>query len=153
MTCFFWLKDVFKLKTFVLRADNVMPRDALDMLAAAATRELQTDREQRKLDACLRRFKDMETKTPKKPKLAKSDEAMQLLGTIVWKKFLVEQKRGKPTTRWYQGEVVSVSFVNKRKSVYKILPGVTSSVKYLVEYTDGDTEDMTPQQVLAHKMG
>jgi hypothetical protein len=130
-----------------------MPRDALDMLAAAATRELQTDREQRKLDACLRRFKDMETKTPKKAKPAKSDEAMQLLGTIVWKKFLVKQKRGKPTPKWYQGEVVSVSFVNKRKSMYEILPGVTSSVKYLVEYTDGDTEDMTPQQVLAHKVG
>lgn len=130
-----------------------MPRDALDMLAAAATSELQTVREQRKLDACLRRFKDMESKTPKKPKLVKSDEAMQLLGTIVWKKFLVKQKRGKATTKWYQGEVVSVSFVNKHKSVYEILPGVTSSVKYLVEYTDGDTEDMTAQQVLAHKVG
>jgi hypothetical protein len=123
------------------------------MLAAAATSELQTVREQRKLDACLRRFKDMESKTPKKPKLVKSDEAMQLLGTIVWKKFLVKQKRGKATTKWYQGEVVSVSFVNKHKSVYEILPGVTSSVKYLVEYTDGDTEDMTAQQVLAHKVG
>ena len=125
----------------------------MDMLAAAATSELQTVREQRKLDACLRRFKDMESKTPKKPKLVKSDEAMQLLGTIVWKKFLVKQKRGKATTKWYQGEVVSVSFVNKHKSVYEILPGVTSSVKYLVEYTDGDTEDMTAQQVLAHKVG
>lgn len=132
------------------------------MLAVAATSDLQTVREQRKLDACLLRFKDIETQKQQsgKPKLTKNDEAMKLLGTIVWKKFLVEKKggkkkdgknkRGKVTTEWYQGEVVSVSFVNKRKAVYNILPGVNSFVKFLVEYTDGETEDMTLRQVQQH---
>lgn len=127
-----------------------MPRDTLNILATVATRELQTGREQRKLDACLLRFNAMQT--AKKTKLTKREEATQLLGTIVWKKFLVKQTRGKPTPKWFQGEVVSVSFVNKQKSVYEIVPGVTSTVKYLVEYTDGDTEDMTRQQVLSHSV-
>ena len=120
-----------------------MPRNALEMLAVTATRELQTEREQRKLKVYVQRFKNMET-GKQKPKQAeartKSDEALALLGTVVWKKFLVTKRGGKATAKWFQGEVASVTFT--KRSVQK--------VQCLVEYTDGDSEDMTPQQVRKH---
>jgi len=122
-----------------------MARDALQMLAVAATSELQTKREQRKVDAYMQRFERMEAgKLQHKQAEArmKRDEALALLGTVVWKKFAVKKRRGKATAKWFQGEVASVTFT--KRSVQK--------VQCLVEYTDGDSEDMTPQQVLKHRV-
>ena len=55
--------------------------------------------------------------------------------------------------KMYQGEVMSVSWTKKGKSVYNFTGGVTSTVKYLVEYSDGDSEDMTESEVFKYMVG
>jgi methionine salvage enolase-phosphatase E1 len=129
-----------------------MEWSGLDALASAATLlekraepEVPTEREKRKMQAYIRRFDEMDQKqTQKKPtKQAKARPEHALLGKIVWKEFT--DKRGR--SKIYQGEVVSVSWTKKGKSVYNFGGGVTSTKKYLVEYTDGDSEDM-PESVL-----
>lgn len=128
-----------------------MACDALHALVAAATTvdgreaagpaELQTEREKRKMTASLQRFEDMQKKETRKRR--KNASASALLGKIVWKQF--PGKSGPP--KWYQGEVLSVSYAKRGKSMYKFAGGITSTVKCLVEYSDRDSEDMTPSQV------
>jgi hypothetical protein len=142
-----------------------MQHHALDMLADAAAMfqkkradkpppDLNTEREKRKLAAHVRQFEQMRQKEqaalstclkiPHKPVIR--DVADELLGKILWKKFINES--GKP--RWYQGEVVSVCRVKRGRYVHDFGPGVTSTVKYHVLYDDGDSEDMTRDEVLKY---
>jgi hypothetical protein len=76
----------------------------------------------------------------------KRDVADELLGGILWKKFVSDS--GKP--KWYQGEVVSVCRVKRGRFVHGFGAGVQSTVKYTVLYDDGDSEDMTRAQVLKY---
>ena len=141
-----------------------MQHHALDMLADAAAMfqkkrvhkppaDLNTEREKRKLAAHVRQFEQMRQKEqaalstclkiPHKPVIR--DVADELLGKILWKKFINAGK-----LKWHQGEVVSVCRVKKGRFVHSFGAGVTSTVKYLVLYDDGDSEDMTRDQVLTH---
>ncbi len=83
-------------------------------------------------------------KIPHQP--VKRDVTDELLGIIIWKKFLNES--GKP--KWYQGEVVSVCRLKRDRFVHSFGAGVTSTVKYSVQYDDGDSEDLTREKVLKH---
>ena len=142
-----------------------MKRNGLDVPAAAAERlqdkrvvnippDLDTDREKRKMAVHMRRFEQMRKKEqaslgeclkiPHRP--VKRDVADELLGKIVWKKFLDNTGHAK----WYQGEVVSVCRVKRGRFVHSFGPGVTSIVKYSVLYDDGDSEDMTRDEVIKH---
>jgi hypothetical protein len=116
--------------------------------------DLDTAREKRKLAAHVRQFEQMRQKEqavlstclkiPHKPVIR--DVADELLGKIIWKKFL----NGSGKTQWYQGEVVSVCRVKRGRYVHSFGPGVTSTVKYTVLYDDGDSEDMTRDEVLKY---
>jgi hypothetical protein len=116
--------------------------------------DLDTAREKRKLAVCVRQFEQMRQKEqaslstrlkiPHRPVIR--DVADELLGKIVWKKFLSDS--GHAT--WYQGEVASVCRVKRGRFVHSFRPGVTSTVKYTVLYDDGDSEDMTRDEVLMH---
>jgi hypothetical protein len=142
-----------------------MPDNALEMLAAAAAMfdkecqdkpalEPDTERDKRKMIARVRQFEQMQQnkkaslstclKITHKP--VKRDVADELLGHILWKKFVSDS--GKP--KWYQGEVVSVCRVKRGRFVHEFGVGVQSTVKYTVLYDDGDSEDMTREQVLKY---
>ena len=142
-----------------------MKQNGLHVLAAAAEvlreknmnktpPELNTEREKRKMAVHVRRFEQMRKKEqaslgeclkiPHRP--VKRDVADELLGKIVWKKFLDNTGHAK----WYQGEVVSVCRVKRGRFVHSFGPGVTSTVKYSVLYDDGDSEDMTRDEVIKH---
>ena len=139
-----------------------MKQNGLDVLAAAAERlqekgtphDLNTEREKRKIAAHMRQFEQMRKKeqaslsaclkVPHKPVIR--DVADELLGKIIWKKFLNDSGRAE----WYQGEVVSVCRVKRGRFVHSFGAGVTSTVKYSVLYDDGDSEDMTRDEVLKY---
>jgi hypothetical protein len=142
-----------------------MQPDGLETLAAAAEMlekkrqdkpppDPDTERDRRKNIARVRLFEQTRQKKqatlstclkiPHKPVIR--DVADELLGKILWKKFI--NASGKPT--WYQGEVVSVCRVKRGRFVHSFGAGVTSSVKYTVLYDDGDSEDMTRDQVLKY---
>jgi hypothetical protein len=143
-----------------------MQWEGLNTLARAATllekrvdHDIQTEREKRKMQAYLRRFEAMEQQEMRQlekasvaaarerpSKRVKSQTAHALLGKIVWKEFKDQHGRRK----MYQGEVVSVCYTKKGKSVFNFARGVTSTVKFLVEYSDGDSEDMTETDVLKY---
>ena len=142
-----------------------MKQNGLDVLAAAAESlqdkrvenafpDMHTDREKRKIAAHMRQFDQMRKKeqaslsaclkVPHKPVIR--DVADELLGKIIWKKFLNDSGRAE----WYQGEVVSVCRVKRGRFVHSFGAGVTSTVKYSVLYDDGDSEDMTRDEVLKY---
>ena len=136
-----------------------MRHDALQLLAAAAATlergrvdttplDLDTKIEKHGMSTRTRLKKQaslhVRLKIPRTPVVR--DSADELIGKILWKKFLNES--GKP--KWYQGEVVSVCHVKRHRFVHSIGAGVTSSVKYTVLYDDGDSEDMTRDQVLKY---
>ena len=142
-----------------------MQGNGLETLAAAAamlekqrqdkpTPDPDTERDKRKNIARVRQFEQMRQKKqaslstclkiPHKPVIR--DVADELLGKILWKKFMNEA--GKP--KWYQGEVVSVCRVKRGRFVHSFGTGVTSTVKYLVMYEDGDSEDMTRDEVIKY---
>jgi len=116
--------------------------------------DLDTEREKRNNIARVRLFEQMRQKrqatlspclqVPHRPVVR--DVADELLGKILWKKFL--NAAGTPT--WYQGEVTSVCRVKRGRFVHSFGAGVTSTVKYLVLYEDGDSEDMSRDEVLMH---
>ena len=116
--------------------------------------DLDTEREKRKLAARVRQFEQMRQKqqpslsarlkVPHRPVIR--DVADELLGKILWKKFFNDS--GHP--RWYQGEVVSVCRVKRGRFVHSFGAGVTSTVKYTVLYDDGDSEDMSRDEVLMY---
>ena len=145
-----------------------MPDNGLETLAAAAemlrkecqdkpTPDPDTERDKRKNIARVRLFEQMRQKKqaslstclkiPHQP--VKRDVADELLGKIVWKKFLNDS--GKP--KWYQGEVASVCHLKRGRFVHSFGAGVMSTVKYHVLYEDGDSEDMTREQVLKYLVG
>lgn len=142
-----------------------MKQNGLNVLAAAAVRledkhlentshDLETEREKRKMAVHMRRFEQMRKKeqaslgaclkVPHRPVIR--DVADELLGKIIWKKFLDNAGHAK----WYQGEVVSVCRVKRGRFVHSFGAGVTSTVKYSVLYDDGDSEDMTRNEVIKH---
>lgn len=141
-----------------------MQANGLETLAAAAAMlqrervdkshlDLDTERDKRKMIERVRQFEIKQRKKQTLPVLCNRrhkpvirDVSDELLGNIVWKKFLCES--GKP--RWYQGEVVSVCRVKRGRFVHSFGVGVTSTVKYTVLYEDGDSEDMTREEVLKH---
>ena len=142
-----------------------MQHHALDMLADAASMFqkrrvdkvslcLDSERDKRKIAARVRQFEQMRQKEQAslgtclkiRHQPVKRDVADELLGKIVWKKFLSESGKAK----WYQGEVVSVCRVKRGRFVHSFGAGVTSTVKYSVQYDDGDSEDMTREEVLKH---
>ena len=143
-----------------------MQWDGLHTLANAATLlemrvnpDAPTERDTRKIQVYTQRFKEMEMRQAKTAKAAaaferptkrvKREAGHALLGKIVWKEFKDQYGRRK----MYQGEVMSVSWTKKGKSVYNFTGGVTSTVKYLVEYSDGDSEDMTESEVFKYMVG
>ena len=142
-----------------------MQDNGLETLAAAAAMlekkrqdkhppEPDTERDKRKNIARVRQFEQMRQKKqaslstclkiPHKPVIR--DVADELLGKILWKKFV----NGSGKLAWYQGEVVSVCRVKRGRFVHSFGAGVTSTVKYHVLYDDGDSEDMTRDQVLKY---
>ena len=140
-----------------------MQANGLETLAAAAEMlqqerpdkphlDLVTERDKRKMIERVRQFELKQQKQAlpalcnRRHKPVIRDVSDELLGNIVWKKFLSES--GKP--RWYQGEVVSVCRVKRGRFVHSFGVGVTSTVKYTVLYQDGDSEDMTREEVLKH---
>ena len=140
-----------------------MQANGLETLAAAAAMlqqerpdkphlDLVTERDKRKMIERVRQveFKQQKQALPalcnRRHKPVIRDVSDELLGNIVWKKFLSES--GKP--RWYQGEVVSVCRVKRGRFVHSFGVGVTSTVKYTVLYEDGDSEDMTREEVLKY---
>jgi len=149
----------------MLRSDVAgMPDNGLETLAAAAEMlrkecedkpppDPDSERDKRKNIARVRLFEQTRQKRqatlstclkiPHKPVIR--DVADELLGKILWKKFVNAGK-----LKWHQGEVVSVCRVKKGRFVHSFGAGVTSTVKYLVLYDDGDSEDMTRDQVLKH---
>jgi hypothetical protein len=111
-------------------------RDRRKNIARVRLFEQTRQKKQDTLSTCL--------KIPHKPVIR--DVADELLGKILWKKFM--NGSGKPT--WYQGEVVSVCRVKRGRYVHSFGAGVTSTVKYHVLYDDGDSEDMTRDEVLKY---
>ena len=141
-----------------------MQWDGLHTLANAATLlekrvdpDGPTERDKRKVQAYTQRFKEMEMHEAKnaaavrerRGKRVKAQGGHALLGKIVWKEFKDRSGRRK----MYQGEVISVSWTKKGNSVYNFGGGVTSTVKYLVEYSDGDSEDMTESELRKYVVG
>ena len=124
-------------------------RDKRKNIARVRLFEQTRQKRQAPLSTCLKiRQKRQATlstslKIPHKPVIR--DVADELLGKILWKKFVNAGK-----LKWHQGEVVSVCRVNRGRFVHSFGAGVTSTVKYLVLYDDGDSEDMTRDQVLKH---
>jgi hypothetical protein len=143
-----------------------MQWEGLNTLARAATLlekrvdpDIQTEREKRKMQAYIRQFEVMEQQEMRQlekavaaaarerpSKRIKAQVGHELLGKIVWKEFKDQHGRRK----MYQGEVVSVTCTKKGMSVFNFAGGVTSTVKFLVEYSDGDSEDMTETDVLKY---
>jgi hypothetical protein len=78
-------------------------------------------------------------------KRAKTHHSYELLAKLVRKVFW-----DKSTNQYkpYQGQVVSVSIAHG-SAVYKFASG-TSKVKYTVKYEDGDSEDMTRDEVIKY---
>ena len=111
-------------------------RDRRKNIARVRLFEQTRQKKQATLSTCL--------KIPHKPVI--KDVADELLGKILWKKFM--NASGKPT--WYQGEVVSVCRVKRGRYIHSFGAGVTSTVKYFVLYDDGDSEDMTRDEVLKY---
>lgn len=122
--------------------------DGLHALAAAAealerhthrhaSPDLNTQRERRRLAVHLRRFEEMRRprRTPPPP--------APLVGRILWKEF--NDPHGRP--RLYQGHVASVSRAAKGRP-YDFGAAGTATVKYSVQYDDGDSEDMTRAELL-----
>jgi hypothetical protein len=113
--------------------------EALERAAAHASPDLNTQRERRRLAVHLRRFEEMRRprRTPPPP--------APLVGRILWKEF--NDPHGRP--RLYQGHVASVSRAAKGRP-YDFGAAGTATVKYSVQYDDGDSEDMTRAELLKH---
>jgi hypothetical protein len=113
--------------------------EALERTAAHASPDLNTQRERRRLAVHLRRFEEM-----RRPRRTRPPPA-PLVGRILWKEF--HDTHGRP--RLYQGHVASVSRATKGRP-YDFGAGVTATVKYSVQYDDGDSEDMTHADLVKH---
>ena len=105
-----------------------------------AAPDLNTQRERRRLAVHLRRFEEMR-RQPRKP----AQPRKSLVGRILWKEF--NDPHGRP--RLYQGHVASVSRATKGRP-YDFGAAGTATVKYSVQYDDGDSEDMTRAELLKH---
>lgn len=112
-----------------------------------ASPDLASEREKRKLAVYVRRFEAAEQAPKRKRTRAAKPavEAASLLGRLVWKEFADESGRPKV----YQGQVASVSYA-ARDRPFAFGGGVTATVKYSVQYEDGDVEDMTHAELRRH---
>ena len=131
----------------------------LEKHTAAALPDLNTQREQRKMATRIRQFEEMQAEQQRqtrkatvaaraKAAVAKPAVSMQfksVIGKMLWKEFYDQNGRRK----LYQGQVVSVHSASKRCH-YDFGTGGTATVKYFVQYEDGDTEDMTHADVLRY---
>ena len=131
--------------------------DGLHLLFAAAetlekrtanvspSADLNTQREKRKLEVYVRRFEDMERPNKRKETLGDSKQTGSLVGRTISKHFKDERGR----RRAYKGTVLSEACATG-DCLYDFGAGVTATVKYFVQYVDGDTEDMTHTELLKH---
>lgn len=132
----------------------------LEKHTAAASADLNTEREQRKMATRIRQFEEMQVVQKRqqrkaaaaaraKPALTRSSGVSMItksvIGKMLWKEFYDENKR----LKLYQGQVVSVHSASK-SCHYDFGACGTATVKYLVQYEDGDTEDMTHADVLRY---
>ena len=131
----------------------------LEKRTAAAFPDLSTQREQRKMATRIRQFEEMQSehkRKQRKPAAARraqpaltrpsvSVQAKSVVGKMLWKEFY--DPKGRP--RLYQGQVVSVHSASPSRHYDFGAAGVTT-VKYFVQYEDGDTEDMTHADVLRY---
>jgi len=119
----------------------------LEQRTAEAFPDLTSQREKRNLAAYLRRFEPptqpRQRKRARAVEAVEAVEAVSLVGRIVWKKFNDEDGRPKV----YRGQVASVSCAS-RTHPFDFGAGVTATVKYLVHYDDGDSEDLKHADVL-----
>lgn len=113
---------------------NVCPSPAFD-----------SQREKRKLEVYLRRFEEMVRPQKYNKILVANKEKTSLVGRSISKYFKDERGR----RRAYKGTVLSESCAT-RDSLYDFGAGVTATVKYFVQYEDGDSEDMTHTELLKH---
>ena len=137
----------------------------LEKNAAAASPDLNTEREQRKMATRIRQFDEMQAEQKRQerkaaagtrwrlpathPVLTRSSgvslQVSSVIGKMLWKEFFDQNGRRK----LYQGQVVSVHSAGK-SCHYDFGAGGTATVKYFVQYEDGDTEDMTYADVLRY---
>jgi FKBP-type peptidyl-prolyl cis-trans isomerase len=127
----------------------------LERRAAAASPDLVTEREQRKMATRIRQFEEMQAEHKRKAAAAtqsastrSSRASMQVksvIGKLLWKEF--PDENGRP--RLYQGEVVSVHYASRSRP-YDFGAAGTATVKYFVQYDDGDEEDMKYEDVLKY---
>jgi len=128
--------------------------------AAAASPDLITQREQRKMVVRIRQFEEMQAEQKRKKRKAAAAARVQpartrssgvsvqvksLIGKLLWKEFLDDDGQSK----LYQGEVVSVHAASRNRH-YDFGAAGTATVKYFVQYDDGDEEDMTYDDVLKY---
>jgi hypothetical protein len=111
--------------------------------------DLDTHRERRKLAQVMLRIGQLEQsqrKRQKRQKAAASSTPKHSRGALSVKtllgKFVLKAFSG----QMYRGRVTRVSTATGT-AVYKFRPGLTSAVKCLVRYEDGDSEHMTPAEV------
>lgn len=105
---------------------------------------LDSDREKRKMEVYMRRFEEIRQPL-KRQRLPQASSEGRLVGKTLRKTF--NDEHGVP--REYTGKVVSVSYSTK-ECPFDFGAGVTATVKYLVQYEDGDAEDMMYFEVLRH---
>ena len=126
----------------------------LERMSCRAPPDLRTQREQRRLAVHLRQFEALRLKEARKAAKASAAARVQtrrtrrrapLVGKMLWKEFNDPHGRSK----LYQGEVVSVEWATE-DCPFDFGAGVTATVKYSVQYDDGDSEDMTHADVLKH---
>lgn len=135
------------LCTDIQLAEPRVPFDGLHLLFAAAKElekrslvaspYLNTDREKRKLEAYVRRFQEITGPQKHKKTRLSSEQAASLVGRTISKLFKDERGR----RRAFKGTVLSQSCTTK-DCPYDFGAGVTATVKYFVQYEDGDSEDM-----------
>lgn len=132
----------------------------LEKHTAAALPDLNTQREQRKMATRIRQCEEMQAEQQRqqrkaaaaarcKPALTRSSGVSMItksvIGKMLWKEFYDQNGR----LKLYQGQVVSVHSASK-SCHYDFGTGGTATVKYFVQYEDGDTEDMTHADVLRY---
>ena len=105
---------------------------------APAFPDLDTQRERRKLADATRHFDQMQQADPKRPKTH-----TDLVGKSVCKGF---KDPSTGALSMYTGVVTRLTTATG-SAVYDFPDGVTSKVKCLVKYEDGDEEHMTPAEV------
>ena len=147
----------FTTRTEVQHAEPRIQLDGLHLLfAAAKTLEKSTanvcpspafdsQREKRKLEVYLRRFEEMVRPQKFNKTLVANKEKTSLVGRTISKYFKDERGR----RRAYKGTVLSEACATG-DCLYDFGAGVTATVKYFVQYEDGDSEDMTHTELLKH---